>query len=262
MGLKKALLAVTVALISVAAMPASASAAEDTAALGNVSAKMTYDTLPNGTGFRNVRLIIARNGANVLDIAADSTCTQCLLSPAYGGQKPSVSVLQLDANPEPEVVFDLFTGGAHCCFTSMIYRFDAAGNVLGLRHDFLDQGYMFADLTGDGFSEFKSVDGRFAYRFGSFADSEYPPQIWQFQNGAMNDITKQFPALIRQDLAGKKRFYKRRKGKGITKPVLAAIAGDQCLLGNCAPGLNLARKAEGTRFGRALAKFLTQLGYR
>src|SRR4051812_16295404 len=147
---------------------AQAKSTTETASLGAVQAQLNYQT-NNQFSFRNVRVSISRNGTQLVNQQLKPLCKYCAVSPAGGGQPgtKSITVLDLDGEAsEPEVVVDLFTGGAHCCFYSVIYYYVPATNSYqSLSHEWLDPGYQFADLDGNNVLEFLSADGRFAYRF-------------------------------------------------------------------------------------------------
>ena len=74
----------------------------------------------------------------------------------------------LDGDREPEVIVDLFTGGAHCCSVSAIYSFaEGSGKYAPLRHNWRDAGYRLQDLRDDGKLELRTRDARFGYRYSS-----------------------------------------------------------------------------------------------
>jgi len=84
---------------------------------GNVKATITYterDFL-----YEKLRLRIVRAGRTALDVPI-----QRLGCPDCAGSRPvDVAVRDLDGG-EPEVLLDLYTGGAHCCSVSLILRWD------------------------------------------------------------------------------------------------------------------------------------------
>ena len=242
------------------------------ASLGNVTATVSYDVNGQGTD-SNVRETIVRNGVTMVDQQAgtSSTCpTGC--QPQITSLIPAVQVVQLDASADPEVLFNFFTGGAHCCFYSQIFGF-VGGGYVGITHEWADPGFALRDLSGDGLPEFVSGDFRFAYVFGSFASTHFPPQIWRYVSGALIDVTRQFPALVAADARTLRRRYRRgHKSPNFrrfdARQVLLTYAADQCLLGHCAKGFRLARHAvkageleRGGRYLRNLRRFLRQTGY-
>jgi hypothetical protein len=263
----RGLITLLVALGIAGGAPAAASANTETATAGNVTAQLSYT--PTSLFYKDVRVKIVRGGATLIDQAAPNYpgCpSSCLGGPAYGGQAPSVQILQLDSTADPEVVFDFNSGGAHCCFYSQIFAFKN-GAYTGIVHPFGDPGYVFFDPEKDGRFEFKSGNPAFAYAFGSFASTRFPPQIWRFSNGQMVDVTRQYPAIIRADLKRLRHQFKKFKALGI-KPLLAAYAADQFMLLQPSKGFELVRKAKrlgylknAGKFLRHLERFLIRTGY-
>ncbi len=246
------------------AAPGGAAAATETATLGGVTAQMTYEKA--GIGFKDVRIKVIRDGVTLIDQPAptEGGCPECPSYPGGAGRSPAVFVLQLDETPEPEVVFDFFTGGLHCCWFSLVLEFKN-GTYSGPSHFWGDFKYSFFDPEKDGRSEFKSGDPRFAYAFGAFAATRFPPQVWRFGNGAMIDITRQYPAIVRADVKRLRRQL-RKQGKLGIKPLLAALTADFCLLNRCGRGFAIIRsRAElierAGRFVRNLRRFLRATGY-
>jgi hypothetical protein len=269
---KLPLLAVAAALMVTGAAPSPAHAITETATAGNVTATLSYDKARFGQ-YANVRETIARGGSTVFDQAAPASplCPECVPAPALGGRGASVRVLQLDSTPEPEVVFDYFTGGAHCCTYTHVLAF-GAGTYAGPIHDWGDAFYELRDLDGNGIPEFDSGDPAFAYAFGAFAAHRFPPQIWNFSGGAFVNVTRQFPAVIQRDASRLRRQLKKFKHRSIfkfvAKPILAAYAADSCLLGDCDAGLAFAAKTakkahlrHAGRFRGQLTRFLAKTGY-
>jgi hypothetical protein len=137
---------------------------------------------------RNVSLRIWRDG-------------RLALTRKLGFARPqTLRVRDLDGNGEPEVIADFYTGGAHCCLFSRIYRWSGSAYV-ALRHTWGNQSYHLRDLNHDRTLELVSADDRFAYAFTSYAQSAFPIQIWDYSRGRMRDVTRGYPALIRNDAA-------------------------------------------------------------
>jgi hypothetical protein len=171
-------------------------------------------------------LRIARAGARRLD------------EPVAGlgapGERPAeLLVRDLDADGEPEVVLDLFTGGAHCCTESRIYRY-APGPRTYRRslQGWGNAGYRSTDLDRDGRPELQSADDRFSYLFTSYAGSFRPIQIWHFERGRLLDVTRSFPGAVADDATAQWREYKRlRAQRSDVRGVLAAWLADMIVLG-------------------------------
>ncbi|MDX6624669.1 MAG: hypothetical protein QOE75_2601 [Solirubrobacterales bacterium] len=244
-----------------------------------VQAEATYHEAADGS-VNGVRLQIFRDGAKVVDRPPPIPCSGCALRPYPVGYatKPA-QVVQLDATPEPEVVFALLSGGAHCCIYAQIFRWDEAlGRYLAATHDFRDNGFVLKDLRHDGVPEFFSNDTRLAYRFSCYLCAVYPTQLWAYDSGRLSDVTRSFPRQVKNDLAETRRFYYRALGKGDVRGLLATIAADQCLLGHCSAGFRFVRRAiaaghvrareprweygpHGHKYLRELRRFLRKLGY-
>ncbi len=258
-----------IAFAALATFPAAAAAKTEVAALGTVTAELTYEERASGfPEFFNLQERILRGGVVAFSAPSppSSSCPDgCPALPAFAGRANAVKVVQLDATPEPEVIYDYFTGGAHCCFYSHILRYQA-GAYTGMLHDWLDPGYTLQELNGDTIPEFVSADGRFGYVFGSFAGSRFPPQIWRYENGLLADVTRQFPDRIKAAARKLRRTYKRNPDRLGVEQVLLGYTADECLLGSCGPGFKLIKQAAKGDFVKArflsqVKRFLGKVGY-
>jgi len=265
------------ALVVLLALPAAAVAKTETAASGPVTATLSYDVDSSGFDASNVRLAIARAGATVFDRAVPEPCRQCAVVPA-GLQSgvDSLTIKDLDGDGEPEVLFDMYTGGAHCCSFTWIYRFDG-GTYAGTPAVWGNAGYTLADLDHNGTLELRSFDDSFAYEFTDYADSAFPPLIYSYRAGALTDVTRSFPKLVSADAKVQLRRYKRLHRRRDIRGVVAAYVADEYLLGHPARGLKLANLANrrhdlnglghgdtwprNGRFISTLKKFLKKNGY-
>src|SRR3954469_13106842 len=131
---------------------------------------------------------------------------------------------------EPEVIVDFYTGGAHCCVVTAFYRWDGGAYRRSTGY-FGNYGYKIVDLDHDGTTELSAYDERFAYAFGSYADSLSPPVVWHWQAGKLVDVTKSFPALAQANAKLAFKLFtrsKRRHDDIAARAVLAAWAADQC----------------------------------
>jgi hypothetical protein len=262
--------------------PAAAGAATETASSGPVSATLSYAHNTRDNTYSDLKIVIQRSGAVALDQAIESEACDYGCVPVgalFDDGGKSIKLEDLDGDGEPEVLVDLFTGGAHCCLITEIYSFDgAAGTYRSLEHNFADPGYVLKDLNRDGVPELKSADFRFAYLLSSYAGSFLPVQIWRWQNGSLVDVTREFPSLIRADSKRHWKLYRRhiRSKDPLNDPglgALAAWAGDEYLLGH---GARVQRELKAAlRRGwlnggftrgrgtiRALNKLLAEAGYR
>jgi hypothetical protein len=260
-------------------LPAAASAATktETANLGPVSVTLTYDTGPSPYDVSNTRIAIARGAVPVFNQAVADPCKQCAVVPAgLNGSGGSLTIRDLDGDGEPEVLFDIYTGGAHCCSYTWIYRYTGS-TYSGVVATWGDTGYSIVQLPGHAGPLLRTYDDRFAYEFTDFADSAFPPTIFSYNAGHLLDITRSFPSVIKADATRQLRLYKRAHRRRDIRGVVAAYAADEYLLGKPSAGLHLAylalRRGELDGLGRgdvwargrayisALKKFLRHNGY-
>jgi hypothetical protein len=255
-------------------VPAAARAASQTVTLGPVTATLSYKRA-RFLQYRDVRLAITRNGTRLLDQDLGKLCDLC--QGAGPLDRPALHVQNLDgaANPEPEVWADLWTGGLHCCRISVFYRLsDDASHYEGLVHDF---GNAFYDLDPD--NDIVTADNFFYERFTAFAVSGAPVQVLRYDRGALDDVTRSFPALVRRDLKTWRRLIARLKRQRTSelRGVVAPYVADECLLGRCATGFKVANRLaragyfsgrhalgfgpRGSRYVRALRRFLHRRHY-
>jgi hypothetical protein len=274
------LLAVTAALLAAPAAPAPAVAATQHAALGDVSATLSYDSLGRGR-YRDLRLTIARLGRTVHDAPLEVRgCAAPFCRPGGALTRRALTVADLDGDAEPEVLVDAYAGGAHCCVVTQVFRLRPDATYGAVAHDWRDAGYRLRDLDGDGRPEWRSGDTRFAFRYSSFASSRFPVAIWRLEQGRFTNVTDAYPALVRADGRRWRREYLRQRNEsgphaGEQLGALAAWAADGYRLGRRA-GMRRFLRAElragrlrgkpgGTRgqaFIADLDRFLTHAGYR
>ncbi|HEX8646433.1 MAG TPA: hypothetical protein VF715_06000 [Thermoleophilaceae bacterium] len=278
-----------IALLVAALVPASASAAPGgetrtgTSPAGEVKAELTWDKTGDFE-FRDVRIKITRGGAVLHDAIVPAPCTECPTIPqGYGDSEvPATTVRDLDGNGEPEVLIDLYTGGAHCCSYTQIYSFDAQpapGAYRRTKGSWGDFGYELRDLDKDGRPEFRSSDFRFAGAFTAYAASGAPPMILRFGDRKLKNATKQYKGEIKKNLKQYVALYKEFRKDPDTPEVrgfLAAYTADKLLLGQKSTAFDLVyaayRRGElkplegdtspsGKRYIAELRKFLRKWGY-
>jgi hypothetical protein len=269
-------LALLAALAAAAVLPAAAQARDvtQTAHSGDVTATLTYHVA--GDVYSQVRLRIARSGKVVSDqrlreVSCGKNCAAW--APGLFAVPGPVRVRDLDGDGEPEVLLDLYTGGAHCCVLTSFSRWDGGAYRRTVEY-FGNYGYKLGDLDGDGRPEISAYDERFAYAFGSYADSLSPPVVEHWQAGKLVDVTRDFPALVKANARLAFTLFERSKRRHddiAARAVLAAWTADRCLLGQIGQAfarLEAARKAgdlgtpaAGARYIRQLRAFLRRGGY-
>jgi hypothetical protein len=270
----------------VAASPAAAKTKTETASSGQVTASFTYDYKTSRYGvsdFSNARVTITRAGVQLVNQTLGKECDFCTPWPASAAQKgvSSVRVRDLDADGEPEVLVDLFTGGANCCWYSESYRFDRNHNkyIRKVLRPGLSFPYTLRDLDKNGIPEFESVDYRFAYKYGSNADTPRPLRIFNWDAGKLVDVTIGFPRLAARDANDMYKsylHYRRVKDMNV-RGLLAAYLADSYNARNGRVAwrrvvaayrrgeVNKRFAGEAGPFGKAylqsLRRFLKKLGY-
>jgi len=245
------------------------------AELDGVRAEIAMERGPEGYCVSQLQMTITRGGKTIID----GFLAEQLEEEAWLCWVPDLQVKDLDGDNEPEVLLDLYSGGAHCCFSSVIYDYDNQQNTYrAITHFWGNGGYRLKDLDGDGKLEFESHDDSFAYAFASYAASRYPAQIWQYRDGAMADATRQFPTVVYDNAYGLWQDYTETHTKGKTLPAeerlwiqeseratLAAYLADKYSLGEGADGWKRVQTAyqgsDRQGFFSDLRNFLQEIGY-
>ncbi len=268
------LLRLLAALAALLAWCAPASADTATATAGAVRADLEWEAeSPSATA---PKLRITRDG--VVSEHAPAECAPGEDQAKLFCERPFsrrgddvLHVLDLDGDAEPEVIVELFSGGAHCCTASAVLRWDAAASrYAAARHEWADAAFTLRDVDRDGRIEFVSGDARFAYAFGSFAEARFPIQVFSFTGGEYEDVSAGHPAVLRADARALWRDYRMfaRRGYNV-RTVLAAYLADRYRLGEAAAGSRRVRRelaADGLsrsdrRYLRRVKRFLVRLGY-
>ena len=225
-------------------------------------------------GFSRQRLVIRRAGVTRFAAALRRPPSPGgRAQPAnYFDHRRSVSVRDLDGDGEPEVVLDLYWGGAHCCWYTQIYRYvSAAGTYRPLVHVWGNLPYRLEDLDRDGMPELVAHDDRFSYAFSSFADSRWPIRILRYNAGTLTFVTKSYARQIGRDATALWKEAMSPAGKRDNYGRLAAWAADECMLGHSAAALatleqlRLSGRLHGqpkpAAYLKHLRRFLRRTGY-
>lgn len=266
-----------IALVALAALVAAGSALAaalhtQTASAGDVSASFSYrGDLPAVTV---PHLSIVKGGRTAYDAPVTARlCGQGCAPARFGAGSSSVGIVPLLPG-SPEVLLELYSGGANCCFIDQVFSYDPGTmTYVKTEHAFPYSGAMVKRLNGRW--RFVSADDGFRYRFTDGADSGAPVQIWRFTVRRFIDVTRSYPGLIRADAARWFALFGHHVGNGVG--LIAAWAGDEELLGHDALVQStlkseLARGrlragpgnffAGGAKFIRELDRVLRQLGYK
>ncbi len=252
-------------------IPTAAQAKTETASSHGVTATFSY----HSSGFNyHDRITIARAGKVVYSaVAGAPTCSAGCAPGASSGK--SVHVLDLAHSGTQDVILDLFTGGANCCFYEVVYY--PSGSTYKVANRFFgNQGDQIRDLRHNGHQEFLSANPFFTGAFTDDAASGAPIQILTFSHGRFHDVTRSYRTLITKDAKFWLAQYKgmAKSHWADTEGVIADWAADEYMLGNKASAqayLNAQAKAghlrspitnvRGHKFVVALQKFLKQQGY-
>jgi hypothetical protein len=223
-----------VAAAELLALPAAAAAPQwktltVTRHAGPVSAVMTVQRRARGPGFadyRKLRLVVKVSGKTVVDRLL---CANLRCSP---GSHHQLGLENVWGGPLDEVVMSVYTGGAHCCFESLIALVDGPFRGRLLDKVWGDPGYEGQRVGGR--YQFVTADDRFAYAFTAFAASGLPVQVLTIDpNGRFQDVTQSRLDLVRDDLTQWWGAYVDQRGKtdGDVRGVLAAWCADEVRLG-------------------------------
>lgn len=277
--MKRAVLIALAAAALLLTAAAVALATTQTAQSGNVTATFTFTgKYPKYTG---MQLSIAQGGMVYYDEPVGSKLCGTYCAPASpSGAESSVHVLDLEHDGQPDVLLDLYSGGAHCCWIEQVFSFDPGTMTYAeTQHDFGDPGEQIVDLGHNGRYEFLTADDAFAYEFTDFAASGLPIQILTFSDRRFFNVTRQYPRLVARDATRWMKAFKSMAKQHYSDSVgvVAAWAADEELLGHVklvntfladqlkAGHLNSALSPEepgGARFVAMLRKFLRTHGYR
>lgn len=239
---------------------------------GDVSASLTY--VERSYFFEHQQLKIVRAGHVALDAPIERVCGQC-----HEDRPTGLRVRDLDGG-EPEVIADMYSGGAHCCLFSVILRYDPATRTYRSRvADWGNFGSKLVDLDHDGLPEFSAFDERFLYTFTAFVFSAAPIQIWSYRQGKLVDVTRRYPAAIAKDASSLWKLYLQGRGQkdADVRSYVAAYVADQYLLGrpdvatrvldlalkrgDLGPGRSFLGTPAGPAFVALLTKDLKRWGY-
>jgi hypothetical protein len=245
---------------------------------GDTAATLSYQHDPQNPGapYSKLRLSISASGRHTYTHPVDAVLCGSTCWPALDiTGNPVLRVADIERDGSPDVILNLYSGGAHCCFITQVYRYDAPVATYSVsQRDFADAGASLRTLGGA--PVFVSADDRFAYTFAPFAFSGLPIQIWSFAQGRFSDVTRRYPAEIAADAARQYSGFATGRRQGLGLGFLAAWAADEDLLGHAprvartlaaANRAGELRSADGfsksdSAFIALLQRFLVKTGYR
>jgi hypothetical protein len=158
------------------------------------------------------------------------------------------ALISLAKQREPAVVLNVGSQGAHCCSSTFIYHYVPARRTYALlKHCWGNYRNLatLKDLDQDGVPEFVSRDEDFSGDFWAYVMSGAAPlQIWRYSKGKLEDVTRRYPALIRQDAQHWWQKYQKKGSDWYHRPQpLAAYLADMYLLGKGQQGWQQVRQA-------------------
>jgi hypothetical protein len=231
--------------VAAVALAIAAPVHSETASQGNIRATVSYVQLHGNRGTWYTRLTVERGTSKVYDSTVLPSGAFSWKQPVgVFGYAPTITLRDLDSDGEPEILLDFWTGGAHCCEWTRIYRWNGLAHTYSSAvHWWGDPSYRLERLSGTAGFDFVGYDDRFAYAFASFAGSGFPIQVWRYRHGRLVDVTNRYPKLVRRNAALQWGYYVRaRHAKAETSGVLAAWAADECRLGRGASALQWLRE--------------------
>ena len=226
-------------------------------------------------------MVTRAGGAGLRRLArvAGSACSEdgCVYA-ASGKRDTPLQVVDLDADGEPEVLVDAYTGGAHCCALTEILRFDGddlrAGRGLLGQHRLRAEGPRRRRAPGVRHRR-RRVLLRLQLVRGLVPPAARCSTTTSTAKGSFSDVTRRFPALARKNAKDALHALARaRRGHFETLGAVSAYVADLYLLGRgreVRPYLARARKRGDLRnatgraprgFDRQLLAFLHKQGYR
>jgi hypothetical protein len=247
-------------LLSLLVLAAPAAAKTETSTLGTVRAELSYTPHKNGPP-TSITLKVFEAEVPIVETAIpDSNFFQPV---GYETNHKSVEVRDLDGDGVGEAIFDLYTGGAHCCELTYFYK-----GTTEIQKNWGNPGYR---ISG---TDLITGDDRFSYHFGSYAGSLQPLQVFHLSGDELTDVTTESKARLRKEIKRFRRYYRQavhtlKKDPAyveLVKSSVGALAADYCSLGHCSKGYDQAKLAVERGYLKPsylthLKHFLTKLGY-
>ncbi len=196
--------------------------------LTHVQASLTWK--PHGTHATQIRVTITRNGAVALHAA--TVAKGSLWKVLNERHAPPVHVVNLTGRAEPNVLVDLYSGGAYCCTATRIYRWTGHGYARSPLYDFGQSGYTLRKLAHDGSAELVGALPTYGIVDSAHSDSGYPVQVWRQEGTKLRNVTRRFPALLRHDARKWRALQTKQHAHGdVSLGSLAAYVADLDRLG-------------------------------
>ncbi len=217
----------TAGALSLIATPAGAAPKPGSvsAKLDGVSATLTYVRAGGGDAikeYRNMLLTVRASGRTTLrrlPIRGAAKQAQSM--------RPRLRVVEVTGDGVPDVVIDVFTGGAHCCSVSAIVPSTTKSWGPAIVKNWADHSYSLKDVGGASTPEFVTDDARFTAAYGSYAASASPIRIYSMEGGKLRVVTRssrrRFARMSRRGPASMRAW----RAKTSTRRSCASLAGRQ-----------------------------------
>jgi len=171
----------------------------------------------------------------------------------------TVTSLDFNKDGNKTILFNVYTGGAHCCNT--LYACKIKNDKLIFTDSLFtaDAYFKIQDLNKNGKYQMITYNMMFAYAFTNFAETRAPEVVYTVENGKFKEITKNYPLRLRQQIdewqsdlevfldsnyqcepEGVETF---NTDAGSVKTILAAITANYFTLGEAYKGYELIDKA-------------------
>jgi hypothetical protein len=141
---------------------------EEERLIGRYTVQLWRNTAGDIMGFDNIATISAEGQALV----------QIEMASGFGDLTGS----DITGEGHPDVIIETYSGGAHCCFSTIVYDLGPTLTKM-LETPQSNCGGQFEDLDGDGVFEFVTCDDLFAYAYCPFAASPVVQVILQYEPG-------------------------------------------------------------------------------
>lgn len=170
-----------------------------------------------------------------------------------------ISLEQFQPGGNKYYLFQLFSGGAHCCSSLLITEIRDNKFIVIDTGFYGNSGYVVEDMNKDGVKEIISGNDMFAYAFTNYSETRFPLRVEKFENGKLINITGKF----KDDVIKEMSYFESDLNEiikagyecpetddeetfntdaGTVKTILAAIVADYYSIGKVEKGYELVNK--------------------
>lgn len=239
---------------------------QKTVTLGEIQAELLADS--NST-IQVMQIKITRRGELISeDVVSMANLSSPGIKTVKTGRVIDFKILDLDNDKEPEILVDLLVEGENNLqgYYSVIYRYSP------IKKEYRDLqqkwGLIPYQLKTDNSENSILIhyDQRFSQEFKVYSPEQLPLQIFKYQFGEWQDVTRQYAELIKDhNSALLQEVTKRSRLKQDLKGVLAAYLAQQYLLGQSDSGWKtvqeLYQNSDRNQFFTQLRQWLKKTGY-